>query len=93
MTISRRQWLAGSALLGPLATHPQPPSRTDPPFYPAIAQALLRHAVNAVNAMLQSPPRDPRPFAAAHAVAELVFAHFEETGFQSMLARSPGHPP
>lgn len=85
MTISRRQWLAGSALLGPLATHSQPPSRTDPPFHPAIAQALLRHAVNAVNAMLQSPPRDPRPFAAAHAVAELVFAHFEETGFQSML--------
>jgi len=32
MTISRRQWLAGSALLGPLATHSQPPSRTDPPF-------------------------------------------------------------
>jgi len=92
MTISRRQWLAGSALLGPLATHSQPPSRTDPPFYPAIAQALLRHAVNAVN-VLQSLLRDPRPFAAARAVAELVFAHFEETGFQSMLARSPGHPP
>lgn len=78
MPISRRQWLAGSALVGPVATHAQPSSSTYQQFNPTIANAALRHTVTAVNGMAQSPIRDRRPFAAAYAMAELLFAHFEE---------------
>jgi hypothetical protein len=85
MALSRRHWLAGSALVSPLAPHAQPPSSTYLQFNPTIAYAALRHTVTAVNAMAQSPIRDRRPFAAAHAMAELLFAHFEETGFSMML--------
>ena len=85
MALSRRQWLAGSALVSHLAPHPQPSSSTYLQFHPTIAYATLCHTVTAVNAMAQSPIRDRRPFAAVHAIAELLFAHFEETGFSTML--------
>jgi hypothetical protein len=85
MALSRRQWLAGSALVSPLAPHAQPSSSTYLQFNPTIANAALRHTVAAVNAMAQIPIRDRRPYAATHAMAELLFAHFEETGFSTML--------
>ena len=85
MALSRRQWLVGSALVSPLVPHAQPSSSTYLQFNPTIAYAALRHTVTTVNTMAQSPIRDRRPFAATHAMAELLFAHFEETGFSNML--------
>ena len=85
MALSRRQWLAGSALVSHLAPHPQPSSSTYLQFHPTIAYATLCHTVTTVNTMAQSPIRDRRPFAATHAMAELLFAHFDETGFSTML--------
>ena len=84
---TRRRWLAGSALLGPLATYAQPTSWAYQQFNPTIVKALLSHIVGAVNALAKSPSPDPRPIAATHAVTQLVFAHFEETGLSTLLDR------
>jgi hypothetical protein len=85
MAISRRQLLADSALVGPLATHLHPSSSSGQQCNPTIAKVLLRHTANAVNTMSQGPRLDARPFAAAHAVAELALTHFQETGFSTMF--------
>ena len=83
--MSRRQLLAGSALVGALATDVQASSLRCQRFNPTIAKVLLRHTARAVNTMSQYPDLDARPFAAAHAVAELALIHFEETGFSTMF--------
>ena len=88
MAISRRQWLADSALLGPLATHLQPSSSRGQLCNPSIAKVLLRHTVNAVNAMSQMQTRSRDRWSSGGPAED---THLAESAVSRLLDGYQGH--
>jgi hypothetical protein len=88
MRIPRRQILAGFGLFTAHATQPQCCNQQQ--FSDIIPKTALKHSAKVVNYLTELPcssnhTRDALSVAAAHAISELAFDHFEETGFNCVL--------
>jgi hypothetical protein len=85
MPISRRKFVAGSSLFGLFKSEKQRGLEGPPHFSPAVAKVTLARAALVVESMKTGPRWEALPIAGAHAAAEALFAHFEETRFTDFL--------
>jgi hypothetical protein len=85
MPISRRKFVAGSSLFGLFKSEKQRGLEGPPHFSPAVAKVTLARAAIVVDSMKTGPRWEAPPIGEAHAAAEALFAHFEETRFTDFL--------
>src|SRR3954452_17947489 len=79
MSISRRRCLLGSSLLGGILRPEKPPSWQYSRFSPGIAESALKRTVAVINELAVRHTCRGAPIAIVHALAEALFAHFDES--------------